>query len=264
MSTRVLRNTALFAALSAFAPWVSAQDFWMQRSYTRWTRDEIIRIISDSPWAQVAEVEANATDAGSRPMVTVRLRSAVPIRQALVRLKQIEGGYDKLDAAGRAELDARLKGTLDCPACQQNYVVTISPPISKRRVTNGVYGLKGATFKLLEGKVYLLTDTGEKRPLVHFVAPKSDDDEATFFFARRNADGKPLVTASNTRLVFVFDAENIPIIGGLATTERRIVTDGSTPAIDTDTININKTGRTVPRRVEFDARRLLIDGLVEF
>jgi hypothetical protein len=62
----------------------------------------------------------------------------------------------------------------------------------------------------------------------------------------------------------VFDAENIPIIGGLATTERRVIKDGSTPAIETDTINVNRSGRTVPRRVEFDVTRLLIDGLVEF
>lgn len=258
---RIIWSSCLLFLLAGIA---AGQDFWMQRSYTRWTKDEIVRIISDSPWAQVRELEANSVDSTAVPMVTIRLRSAVPIRQALVRLKQIEAGYDRFDPGKKAEFDLKYQGTLDCPACQDNYVVTISPPISNRRVANGVYGLKAATMKLLQGKVYLISDTGEKRELVHFIAPKSDDDEATFFFPRRDAAGKPLLSGGNARFTFVFDAENIPILGSLATTDRRIVTDGSTPSIDTDTINVNKSGRTVPRQTVFDVRRLLIDGRVEF
>ncbi len=249
----------LFCVFDTFA-----QDFWMQRSYKRWTKEEIVKLISDSPWAQVREIEANTTEGSFNPMVTIRLRSAVPIRQALVRLKQIEADYDKMDAQKRAAFDEKTKGVLDCPACQENYVVTISPPISNRRVSNGVYGLKSATLKLLQGKVYLINDKGEKRELVHFVAPKSDDDEATFYFSRKDAQGNPLLTNKNEKFTFVFDADNIPIIGGLATTQRRIVTDGTTASIDTDTINVNKSGRTVPRQVVFDVKKILIDELVEF
>lgn len=236
----------------------------MQRSFKRWTKEEIIKIISDSPWAQVRQTEVNSTSGGTYPSVTIRLRSAVPIRQALVRLKQIETNYDKMDAAKRAEFDVKYQGTLDCPACQENYVVTISPPISDQRYVSGVYGLKGATLKLLQGKVYLVNDKGEKRELVHFVAPKNDDDEATFFFPRKDAQGKPFLTKENAKFTFVFDAENIPIIGGAATTDRRVVTEGNVPILDTDTININKSGRTVPRSVEFDVKRLLIDDFPEF
>ena len=79
--------STVFILLAANA--AGQQDFWMVKSYKRWTKDEIIRLISDSPWAQVREREANAADGSFNPMVTVRLRSAVPIRQALVRLKQI-------------------------------------------------------------------------------------------------------------------------------------------------------------------------------
>ncbi len=252
----------VFILLTANA--AAQPDFWMLKSYKRWTKDEIIKLVSDSPWAQVREKEADATDANYNPMVTVRLRSAVPIRQALVRLKQIEANYDKLDAPKRAEFDEKYKGTLDCPACQANYVVSISPPISTRQVRNGVYGLKSATLKLLQGKVYLINDRGEKRELVHFVAPKNDDDEALFFFPRRDAAGKAFLTKENTSFSFIFDAENIPIRGSEVKTERRVVTDGTTPVIDSDSVGVSKTGRTVPRRVEFDVKRLLIDEIPEF
>jgi hypothetical protein len=259
-----MKKAGIIFILIFFATEILAQDFWMQKSYKRWTKDEIIILISDSPWAQVRELEADLTAGGFNPMVTVRLRSAVPIRQALVRLKQIEANYDKMDAKKRAKFDEKYRGILDCPACQENYVVTISPPISTRRVTNGVYGLKAATLKLLQGKVYLLNDKGEKRELAHFVAPKNDDDEATFFFSRKDEQGNLFLTNKNEKFTFVFDAENIPIIGGLATTDRRVIKDGTTPAIETDTVNVNKTGRTVPRRTEFNVKKLLIDGVPDF
>jgi hypothetical protein len=250
--------------LAVCAGQAAAQDFWMQKSYRRWTKDEIVRIISDSPWAQVREIEVDATSGAWRPMVTVRLRSAVPIRQALVRLKQIESGYDKMDAKDRTAFDERMRGTLECPACNDNYVITISPPISNRRVESGVYGLKAATFQMLTGKVYLITEKGEKRELAHFVAPKNDTDEAIFYFPRRDSSGKALLTKDVAKFTFVFDASNVPIVGGIVTTERRIITDGSTPVIDTDSVNVNRTGRTIPRMVEFDVAEILIDGVPEF
>jgi hypothetical protein len=243
---------------------VLGQDLWRSKSYLKWTKEDIIKIISDSPWAQVREVEADTTNTGGLPNVTIRLRSARPIREALVRLRQIEEHYDQMDEKMQSELDQRVIGTLRCPACDENYVVTISPPISDRKLTNGVYGLKNATLELLKGKVYLINDRGEKRELVFFVAPKHDLDEAVFFFPRRDREGRPLLSEENSKFTFVFEANNIPIVGGRSTTTRRIVTDGTTPVEDTDTVGTITKGRTVPRQVTFDVSKLLINGKVEF
>ena len=67
------------------------------------------------------------------PGVTVRLRSALPIRQALLRLKQIEAKYDNMSENDRADFDARMKGLIDCPACGENYIITLGPPVSQRQ-----------------------------------------------------------------------------------------------------------------------------------
>jgi hypothetical protein len=243
---------------------VCAQDFWVEKPYKYWTREEIIKIISDSPWAQVREVEADANRIGGNASVTVRLRSALPIRQALVRLRQLEARYDEMNEKQRAEFDEKLRGTLECPACNENYVITVSPPISNVRLTSGVYGLKAATLKLLQGKVYLINDKGEKRELVHFVAPKNDSDEAVFFFPRFDGNGNSFLSAKNERFTFVFDAENVPITGGERTTTRRIVTDGLTPVDDKDTIGTSIRGRTVPRQVVFGVSKLHWRGSIAF
>jgi hypothetical protein len=265
MINRALRCLSLVLAVSIPNSIILGQEFWRNKSYRNWTKEDIIRLISDSPWAQVREVEADTTNTGgSLPNVTVRLRSARPIREALVRLRQIEERYDEMDNQQRSEFDQRLSGTLKCPACDENYVVSVSPPISNRRLPNGVFGLKNATLKLLKGKVYLINDKGEKRELVFFLAPKHDLDEAVFFFPRRDGRGNLFLTEDNSRFTFVFEADNIPIIGGRTTTQRRVVTDGTTPVEDTDTIGTSTQGRTIPRQVNFDVSKLLINGKVEF
>jgi len=242
----------------------SGQDFWAEKPYPLWTRPEIIKIISDSPWAQVREVEADTSRVGANASVTIRLRSAVPIRQALVRLRQLEERYDEMNQKQRAAFDERMRGILECPACRENYAITISPPISNVRLTSGVYGLKAATLKLLKGKVYLINDRGEKRDLVHFVPPNNDSDEAVFFFPRFDEKGNPFLTMKNERFTFVFDVENIPITGGETTTTRRVVTDGTTPVEDSDTVGATTRGRTVPRRVVFDVKRLRSGETIAF
>ena len=48
---------------------------------------------------------------------TLRLRSAQTVRQALVRLKQLDTNYDRMSPQDRAAFDKKYKGLLECPAC---------------------------------------------------------------------------------------------------------------------------------------------------
>ncbi len=238
-SNSVHLNVLVCGVILAVTVSARAQNVWT-RPYQQWTKDEIIKIASDSPWAQVQQASSTT---GERvplayvPGVTIRLRSALPIREALVRLKQIEGKYDKLDAAGRTALDERTKGVLGCPACTENYIVTLGPPVSTRGMKSGIYSLRNIAFGLLEKRVYLLNDRGERRELIHFVAPKTEEDEATFFFPRLDEKGNPLLTNESRKLVFIFETRNIRTTFGLD---------------------------SIPERFEFDVSRLVLDGKIEF
>ena len=134
-----IRLTIVAGVFLLFLPTaVAAQTSWQQTPYVQWTIADVENVLSESPWALTRSRErigsppfpAGMTfDSGS---VTVRLRSAMPIRQALVRLRQIKSKYDKMSASEKAGFDTKTKPLLECPGCGANYVVTLSPPWDRR------------------------------------------------------------------------------------------------------------------------------------
>jgi hypothetical protein len=222
-------------ALVAAAPGQSslAQDDWAKKPFKQWTKAEAEKVLSDSPWARQQSVKirvaprsrrvagAPLDTSGGSPAIasadlggaeapvdftfTLRLRSSLRVREALVRLKQIEANYDKMNAARQAEFDAqpRIKGLLDCPACAENYVLTLSAGSSESPGADPVFAtFKGARLADLQRYVYIADERGERRQLVHFVPPKAPGDEATFFFPRADAKGAPLLTPASRELYF--------------------------------------------------------------
>lgn len=236
----IQKSCGLIVLVIALSGLICAQEIWRSKPFREWTKEDIIRLSSDSPWAQVRQADFSTgerTPAAYLPGITLRLRSALPIRQALLRLKQIEAKYDKMNEKERAEFDARMKGMIECPACADNYVVSLGPPVTKREMKSGVGSLRDVAFGLLEGKVYLANERGERRELVHFIPPKHDEDEATFFFPRLDAQGHPLLTPENKRLIFFFEARNLRTGYGLD---------------------------PIPSRIDFDVSKMIVDGKVEF
>jgi hypothetical protein len=72
-----------------------------QEDYTKWSQQETAKMFDDSPWAQMetysfASVSGSMGENESKYQFAVRLFSAVPIRQAYVRMLQIMNHYDSL------------------------------------------------------------------------------------------------------------------------------------------------------------------------
>ncbi len=114
---------------AATVPLGLARATWPQDEQTKpfrtWTKAEAKKLLNDSPWAKTQEVSSvYGLGVPTDFKFTLRLRSALPIREALVRLKQIEAHYDQLSEKERATFDAKTKGLLDCPACADNYVLS--------------------------------------------------------------------------------------------------------------------------------------------
>ena len=232
-----------------------------QTSFKQWSKDEVNRLLERSPWAQTKEERRPAPDVRARTVAgqningvatttaerqanlgganipldlkyTVRLRSAIPLRQAALRLKQIDAKYDRMGKKAQSEFDAANKGVLACPACAQNYVITMSAKSENYPYIDPVYEvLKSATLPAIKPYVYITNDRGVRRELIHFNAPRAAGEEAYFFFPRFDASGdQPFILPTDKSLRFHLG-------------------DGSAGSL----VNF-----------EFDVRQLIIDGQVAF
>ena len=213
---------------------VAGQNEWTRKPFQQWTKEEAEKVLNDSPWVARQEVriryagevtavaggakqeatggfmrteQNTAMVSGARAPVdftfTLRLRSAVPVRQALSRLKQLEGQSEKVDQKDRANFDARVKGLLECPACADNYVLALSSKSKENPGADAVYTtFGGAKLADIKRYLYIANEKGERRDLAYFVPPKAPGEEAIFFFPRLDEKGTPLLTPESKQLIF--------------------------------------------------------------
>lgn len=237
----------------------------LEKPYQKWSKDEALRIINDSPWAQQYQsttgLAAAAQAQGAReqadqvivgrtatrgssarfvapPPVTIRLHSALPVRQAIVRLQQLGVNYDKMSEADQTKFDESAKGFLNCAICQNYYVVTMlkAKNSSGQDVEDGIF--QTMTFENVKGKVWLANEKGEKREVAQFTPPKGAGDAAVFFFKRTDESGAPFLTSETKTLKFVFSTEFLD--------------------------SRNPYSPLVPRNFEFKVPKMVVANKVEF
>jgi len=252
MKHYLLRSTAPIIAVCAMA--VCAQEVWTAKPYSQWSKKEAESVLNNSPWASKQELRlqfdkhsqkaagsysgissaaANqaqtevTTDIPVDFQFTLRLRSALPVRQALVRMKQLDTDLEKLSQKELSAFDAQVKGLLECPACEGNYVVTLSSKSSNSPGADAVYStFKGGRLADLQRFIYLANERGEQRPLVHFVAPKAPGEEAIFFFPRLNDKGAPLLTPESKELLINLSDKQVNSVTNFKFDVSRLVSNG--------------------------------------
>jgi len=250
-----LRNRSVTLALMGCLLGVAfGQKELPKKPFSQWTKSEAESVLNDSAWARKRELRikfdresqkaagaysgvSSAAAAQSETEVTsqapvdfvftLRLRSALPVRQAMVRLKTLETNVEKMTAEQAAAFESRMKGLLECPACVGNYVVSLSSKSKDSPGADGVYAtLKGGRLTDLQRYVYLANERGERRPLVHFVPPKAPGEEAIFFFPRADEKGAPLLTVDNKELLINLSDNQANAITNFKIDVARIVLNG--------------------------------------
>jgi hypothetical protein len=210
-----------------------AQQNWEKTSYQNWGAAEVKAILEASPWSRtldrstaLAPMMFGTDTVKVSEQLVVLLRSALPVRQALLRERQLAAKYDKLSAADRAAFDAKNKALLDCPACARHYVISVKCPYA---------GCYSGTFVEDHRKLFYLTnEKGERRELAG-AAPLADNrGGAVFFFPRVNDQGEALLTPASRKLTFHFALQAM--------------------------VNLD----TVVEKIELDASKLVRGGAVDF
>lgn len=199
----------------------SAQRVAIKKPYTEWTPEEVSRILFNSQWTQdsvqfgnLEIYRPNSPDepAGTKYLVQIRLSSALPVRQAVVRRMQLNIPYEKLNSAQRASYDAEVNGLLNCPQCSEYYIVTVRSASKDRldlisrggNVTLDIIEiLKGLPEDELLRHVSLVNDKGERRDAARVMFTKGH--EVLFLFRRSDEQGHPLITTSNKKFYVDFD-----------------------------------------------------------
>lgn len=238
---KLLSFTFMSLAILAITSLVYSQEGRPAKAFQEWSKMEAEQLLEGSPWAPTQEVrlrygsQARRVAGGTVPsettgglidttsntaemggaeapvdfQFTLRLRSALIVRQALARLKQLEPNSDTSEK-GRAALETKLKGLLECPACQQNYVLTLSAKSKERPGSDPIFtAFKGGRLADLQRYVSIANGRGERRGLIHFVPPKAPGEEAVFYFPRFNEKGAPLITTTDTVLIANFTNNDV-------------------------------------------------------
>jgi hypothetical protein len=204
-----------------------AQESFLSKPFQQWTKAEVTHLLNDSAWAKTQEVRVRPrrqvrsvagqteTESVDRQAAlggaeeardykfTIRLRSALPIRQAIARLVQLEAGYDQLSAGEKKSVDAQTANLLECAECRNDYIISVGFGSTNRQGADLIYEwFRGQTIESLKRYIYLANDRGERRELSGFISPKVPGDEAFFFFARRDQQGRPLLSENDKKVIF--------------------------------------------------------------
>jgi hypothetical protein len=235
-----------------------AQDALPSKPYSQWSKEDVTKLLNDSPWAKTqavlvqrkkqmrsvaGQVSADPGTDGAVPTqgqaalggaddainysFTMRLRSALPIRQAILRLVQLDANYDAMQPDQKRALDSQTRELLECKECEDNYVISVGFGSTNSPGVDPIYNwFRGQSVESLKGIVYIQNDRGERRDLAAFIPPRVSGDEAFFLFARNGKDGKLLITPKDKRLLFRMSDANANSVTNFSLDVSRMVVGG--------------------------------------
>ena len=105
----------LLACLSVSGQVNVKNEPWLTKDWTEWTMQDCHEVLVKSPWTHSTAYDTVGTSPylSSVFSTTIQLRSALPIRQALLRQLQLQKHYDKMKAQQKQEFDNEHQHDLD-------------------------------------------------------------------------------------------------------------------------------------------------------
>lgn len=197
-----LVTRSLFALL-LFATVVQCQ-VWVKKEYTKWSKSDCEKLLRDSPWANsytvgtvalqpIAQEQVAAVPGrDSAPQFTyiAQIWTARPIREAIVRLQQLNGKYDKLGPEEKKAFDDRAAQFLNLEAPEQ-IVIQVSYSGSQAFLLPMTRFWQQKTQDDLKQTITLIAEGKRVQP-VQVVVAKGGGNEFQVIFPRTK-DGEPLV-----------------------------------------------------------------------
>jgi hypothetical protein len=214
MGILVMLSLAVLAA--------GADDFWVKKDWKTWTKSDCKKMLEDSPWARRILIENNASNS-SLPSAGqgqqhqgqlgnsgtgeityyVQLRSAAPVRQAVIRQAQIDAKYEKMSDAEKKAFDDKMEQQMNMikPEVIAIHVVfDASKQDLGSSVTSFWHSLPPDTVPM---NFYLVTEKGTKVPPMTFSFVTGTENEFDITFPR-NAGADPVIATGAKSLKVQF------------------------------------------------------------
>ena len=218
-----------------------AEDFWVKKDWKQWSKDECNKILQDSPWSrkwaksQMASPQmpgvsgANAEGASGEKTpemhYDIELQSSLQIREAAVRLSQINQKYDKMSAAEKKDFDAKADSILNHTYDDVIWIhVSFGSNLQSFEREMAIYW-KAIPPEAPPIDMYLITERGDRVPPVRFNASKTGAYSFDLIFPRM-MNREPVVHDSDKMLSLQFTH---PAIGNQT---QKVTTNPSDPSID--------------------------------
>jgi len=200
-------------------------DFWEKKQYDKWSQKECQKLLANSPWAQDFTLldsglqrSTQASDDGQQFYVKyqVQFRSALPVRQALVRQMQIAQKYDSLGPEQKQQFDKSANDFLASDFSEAIVLYVTYETNSQTKALELARHWQTQTMDLLKNSVFLRNSRGTQVPLSQFSVSQGGERSFQFIFPRQ-VNGEPLVGLDDKSLMLEFAYPVLNIPGGYGT-----------------------------------------------
>ncbi len=181
----------LIVALLLSAPLAGAQ-FWTKKPYHQWSKDEAQTMLSDSPWAREI-VLANISglgrltssrstgneQTGAELTYQVQVRSAQPVRQAIVQLGRLSPRYQQMSAEQKARVDQNGEQFANAKSDEIVFWVNYRSSVQGQNLDLVQYWQK-QTLATLANTLWLMVPDREKVEATYFAPGPEQSFEVRF------------------------------------------------------------------------------------
>ena len=218
-----MRSTIVFFVITLFLVCnlaISGNELWEKKDYGKWTLRECKTMLEDSPWAKTYTIGS-----WGHYEYRVQLRSALPIRMAIVRSMQIASNYDKLSSEERQKFDKGAAEYLSTSFPDRIVLHLIGGPNDDK--VDGPVSLsiellrywQIKTTEQLRNMVFLIPANRSRIPLRQFNASQGDKCEFQFIFPRQH-QGLPALGPEDKSVKLEFEYPTSPSYNS---TERALI-----------------------------------------
>jgi hypothetical protein len=199
-------TATIILALCGVANTKTNEPAWVAKDWMQWSPYDCVYTLNNSPWVAQGRLATPSYFVSGHLSIIIRLRSALPICQALLRQIQIEKRYDKMNPQQKQVFDQQHADDL---AEREDRDVVVE--IINISVYEGPTGIRDSgyadqkaiaprqvTLKLPDGSLISPTKTTVVRSGDH-------QNECQYAFPRI-VNGKPLISANDSELAIMFGA----------------------------------------------------------